>query len=200
LACPRLRHRSGNSQGQQHPKRFARLLVNALSLEPSPTRRILTTRRTGGTSTSCCASGGNRPSCRRADSRRHNATQIIAKSQQRSTDDFAIVTGATSPQHRPWQILLFGFAVTASAQQIELSAGGELFEKIQSEFAEAYNRKDIAAMAAFFWSGYGAHNTRWCVPRPRCHWARTAMRCWGTGFLNSRQSRPEYGALLAASG
>jgi ketosteroid isomerase-like protein len=38
----------------------------------------------------------------------------------------------------------------ASSQQIEPGAGGELFEKMQSEFAVAYNRKDIAAMAAFF--------------------------------------------------
>lgn len=39
----------------------------------------------------------------------------------------------------------FGFP-----QQDEPSAGGELFEKVQAEFAQAYNRKDIAAMAAFF--------------------------------------------------
>jgi ketosteroid isomerase-like protein len=38
----------------------------------------------------------------------------------------------------------------ASSQQIEPGAGGKLFEKMQSEFAVAYNRKDIAAMAAFF--------------------------------------------------
>src|SRR3954468_7458133 len=38
----------------------------------------------------------------------------------------------------------------ASPQQIEPSAGGELFEKMQSDFAEAYNRKDVPAMAAFF--------------------------------------------------
>jgi len=41
-------------------------------------------------------------------------------------------------------------ATAASPQQIEPSVGGELFEKIQSDFAEAYNRKDVAAMAAFF--------------------------------------------------
>jgi ketosteroid isomerase-like protein len=29
-------------------------------------------------------------------------------------------------------------------------AGGEIFEKVQSQFAEAYNREDMAAMAAFF--------------------------------------------------
>jgi len=28
--------------------------------------------------------------------------------------------------------------------------GGEPYQKVQSEFAEAYNRKDVAAMAAFF--------------------------------------------------
>jgi ketosteroid isomerase-like protein len=38
----------------------------------------------------------------------------------------------------------------ASPQQIEPSAGGELFEKMQSQFAEAYNRKDVPAMTAFF--------------------------------------------------
>jgi len=35
-------------------------------------------------------------------------------------------------------------------QPNEPGAGSELFEKMQSDFAEAYNRKDIAAMAAFF--------------------------------------------------
>jgi ketosteroid isomerase-like protein len=47
-------------------------------------------------------------------------------------------------------ILLLLAATRASSQQIEPSAGGELFEKMQSEFAEAYNRKDVPAMAAFF--------------------------------------------------
>jgi ketosteroid isomerase-like protein len=41
-------------------------------------------------------------------------------------------------------------ATPASTQQPEPGAGGEPFEKVQSEFAEAYNRKDIAGMAAFF--------------------------------------------------
>jgi ketosteroid isomerase-like protein len=41
-------------------------------------------------------------------------------------------------------------ATPASPQQIELSVGGELFENMQSEFAAAYNRKDVPAMAAFF--------------------------------------------------
>ncbi|MET4493680.1 nuclear transport factor 2 family protein [Bradyrhizobium sp. LA7.1] len=41
-------------------------------------------------------------------------------------------------------------ATPASTQQPEPVAGGEPFEKMQSEFAEAYNRKDIAAMAGFF--------------------------------------------------
>jgi ketosteroid isomerase-like protein len=47
-------------------------------------------------------------------------------------------------------ILLFLAATAALPQQIEPSAGGELFEKMQSEFAEAYNRKDVPAMAAKF--------------------------------------------------
>jgi hypothetical protein len=45
-------------------------------------------------------------------------------------------------------IISLCIATPASTQQPELSAGGELFEKIQSEFAEAYNRKDIVGMAA----------------------------------------------------
>ena len=47
-------------------------------------------------------------------------------------------------------IMLLGVVTPASTQQDEPAAGGEIFEKMQSEFAEAYNRKDIAAMAAFF--------------------------------------------------
>ncbi|MFL6824886.1 MAG: YybH family protein [Bradyrhizobium sp.] len=47
-------------------------------------------------------------------------------------------------------IMLFGAVIQASTQQNEPGAGGELFEKMQSEFAEAYNRKDIGAMAALF--------------------------------------------------
>ena len=47
-------------------------------------------------------------------------------------------------------IMLLGVVTPASTQQDEPAAGGELFEKMQSEFAEAHNRKDIAAMAAFF--------------------------------------------------
>ena len=47
-------------------------------------------------------------------------------------------------------ILLLLAARPAAPQQIEPSAGGELFEKMQSDFAEAYNRKDVPAMAAFF--------------------------------------------------
>jgi ketosteroid isomerase-like protein len=43
------------------------------------------------------------------------------------------------------------YAVTpASAQENDPGAGGELFQKVQAEFAEAYNRKDVAAMAGFF--------------------------------------------------
>ena len=47
-------------------------------------------------------------------------------------------------------ILLLSAATPASTQQNEQSAGGEPFEKVQQEFAEAYNRKDVATMAAFF--------------------------------------------------
>jgi ketosteroid isomerase-like protein len=47
-------------------------------------------------------------------------------------------------------IMVFGFVTPASTQQAEPAAGGEIFERMQSEFAEAYNRKDVAAMAGFF--------------------------------------------------
>jgi ketosteroid isomerase-like protein len=47
-------------------------------------------------------------------------------------------------------LMLFGAVTPASTQQNEPGAGGELFEKMQSEFAEAYYRKDRAAMAGFF--------------------------------------------------
>jgi ketosteroid isomerase-like protein len=47
--------------------------------------------------------------------------------------------------------ILLGFTSPASTeQQDEPGAGGEMFEKMQAEFAEAYNRKDVAAMASFF--------------------------------------------------
>jgi ketosteroid isomerase-like protein len=46
--------------------------------------------------------------------------------------------------------ILFGAVTTISARQNVPSAGGDPFQKVQSEFAEAYNRKDVAAMAAFF--------------------------------------------------
>jgi ketosteroid isomerase-like protein len=45
--------------------------------------------------------------------------------------------------------ILLGGVTTISAQQKVPSAGGDPFQKVQSEFAEAYNRKDVAAMAAF---------------------------------------------------
>jgi ketosteroid isomerase-like protein len=41
-------------------------------------------------------------------------------------------------------------AAPALPQEIEPSAGGEIFDKMQSEFAAAYNRKDVPAMTAFF--------------------------------------------------
>ena len=47
-------------------------------------------------------------------------------------------------------IMVAGCAGAATAQQSEPVAGGEAFDKMQSQFAEAYNRKDVAAMAAFF--------------------------------------------------
>ena len=47
-------------------------------------------------------------------------------------------------------VMLSGAATPASTQQNGPDAGDELFQKVQSEFAEAYNRKDVAAMAAFF--------------------------------------------------
>jgi len=47
-------------------------------------------------------------------------------------------------------VMLFGTATPASTEQSEPGGGGELFQKVQSEFAEAYNRKDVAAMAAYF--------------------------------------------------
>jgi ketosteroid isomerase-like protein len=46
--------------------------------------------------------------------------------------------------------ILFGAANPAFAQQSESSVGGEPYQKVQSQFAEAYNRKDVAAMAALF--------------------------------------------------
>ena len=47
-------------------------------------------------------------------------------------------------------MLLLSAATPASSQQYEASAGGELFERVQSQFAEAYNRKDVEAMATAF--------------------------------------------------
>jgi ketosteroid isomerase-like protein len=47
-------------------------------------------------------------------------------------------------------VMLFAVVTPASTQPVEPGAGGDIFEKMQSEFAEAYNRKDIAAMAGFF--------------------------------------------------
>jgi ketosteroid isomerase-like protein len=47
-------------------------------------------------------------------------------------------------------IVLLCAVAHAPAQEIDPGAGGELFQKVQAEFAEAYNRKDVAAMAGFF--------------------------------------------------
>jgi ketosteroid isomerase-like protein len=46
--------------------------------------------------------------------------------------------------------MLAGHAGATSAQQNEPAAGGEAFDKMQAQFAEAYNRKDVPAMASFF--------------------------------------------------
>jgi ketosteroid isomerase-like protein len=40
--------------------------------------------------------------------------------------------------------------VTPALPQAEPSAGGELFERMQADFAQAYNRKDLDAMANAF--------------------------------------------------
>ncbi|KIZ43303.1 MULTISPECIES: nuclear transport factor 2 family protein [Rhodopseudomonas] len=47
-------------------------------------------------------------------------------------------------------VALLTNAGTAMAQLIDQPAGGDAFEKVQQQFAVAYNRKDVAAMAAFF--------------------------------------------------
>src|SRR5258708_29990818 len=47
-------------------------------------------------------------------------------------------------------VKLFAVVTPASSQPANLGVGGEIFEKMQLEFAEAYNCKDIAAMAGFF--------------------------------------------------
>ena len=47
-------------------------------------------------------------------------------------------------------LILFWVVAPASSQQSEPAAGGELFDKMQSDFADAYNRKDLAAIASFF--------------------------------------------------
>ena len=47
-------------------------------------------------------------------------------------------------------ILWLSAAAPAASQQDKTSAGGEAFEKVQSDFAEAYNRKDVDAMATAF--------------------------------------------------
>ena len=47
-------------------------------------------------------------------------------------------------------ILWLSAATPAASQQDKTSAGGEAFEKVQFDFAEAYNRKDVEAMATAF--------------------------------------------------
>jgi ketosteroid isomerase-like protein len=46
--------------------------------------------------------------------------------------------------------ILFSSVLPASAQPNDTVADDELYQKLQAEFAEAYNRKDVDAMAAFF--------------------------------------------------
>lgn len=58
--------------------------------------------------------------------------------------------GSVKVAARTGVILFFLAATPAIPQQIEPGAGGDLFEKMQAEFAAAYNRKDVAAMASFF--------------------------------------------------
>ena len=47
-------------------------------------------------------------------------------------------------------IILFGAVISAWGQQNEPSAGGEIFEKVQSEFAQAYNRKGCRCHGGIF--------------------------------------------------
>jgi ketosteroid isomerase-like protein len=47
-------------------------------------------------------------------------------------------------------VMLFVCVIPVSAQPDEPSVGGEIFQSMQSQFAEAYNRGDVAGMAAFF--------------------------------------------------
>ena len=46
--------------------------------------------------------------------------------------------------------IFFGAVTSTFAQQSEPSIGGEPYQKVQSAFADAYNRKDVATMAALF--------------------------------------------------
>jgi uncharacterized protein (TIGR02246 family) len=46
--------------------------------------------------------------------------------------------------------ILLNAVTPGSAQQNNPEAGGEPFQQVQAEFAQAYNRKDVAAMATFF--------------------------------------------------
>jgi len=47
-------------------------------------------------------------------------------------------------------MLWLSAATSAFSQEDKISEGGEAFEKVQSDFAEAYNRKDVEAMATAF--------------------------------------------------
>ena len=47
-------------------------------------------------------------------------------------------------------IMLIGSTPPASSQQIDSAAGSALYEKAQSDFADAFNRKDSSTMASLF--------------------------------------------------
>jgi ketosteroid isomerase-like protein len=47
-------------------------------------------------------------------------------------------------------VLVLGAASPAVAQQIRTTTDDEVFQQLQKQFAEAYNRKDVNAMAELF--------------------------------------------------
>jgi ketosteroid isomerase-like protein len=80
-------------------------------------------------------------------------------------------------------VMLLGAVTPASTEQDEPSAGGALFEKVQSEFADACNRKDVAAMAAIF-SENGVRITPSGIFRGRDAIGREMQRAIGMGLRN----------------
>jgi ketosteroid isomerase-like protein len=79
--------------------------------------------------------------------------------------------------------LLLSAVTPASTQQNEQSAGGDLFEKMQRDFAEAYNRKDVATMTAFF-SENGVRITPSGIFRGRDAIGREMQRVIDMGLQN----------------